>query len=637
MIMSKTLARKVLAPVVLLLIASALGFAWSGTQPIIPPLGATPHKAGTKFRIWAPFVDEVAVKVNDGEPIAMKKEDGHPQDDDTVWTADIPGVKVGDQYKYVMRATGVTGEFIDPRARQLTGSDSKAASVIVDDTPVKSTFKQPTFNQMVIYEMHIGTFNIPKGKSLGTFTDAIAKLAYLQDLGINAVELMPVHENRRDPKHAPADYNWGYDPVQLFAVNSSYGTPRDFKKFIQACHDRKIAVILDVVYNHLVPNNLLVKYGGASGPGFKDGIYFYGDQRVDTGFGPRPDFGRPQVRAYIEDNALMWLREFAVDGLRWDSTVNIRNSKSGRIVEGEQLLRKANDAYRNTDPKEPQKISIAEDLQSASTLVTPTASDGFGFNSQWDDNLWGALRNAVMAVKDEERDIGALKAAIERKIGSDAFGKVIYSENHDKVGHPNDGDQIRLPALIDKANNESVFAKRRSTLAAAIVLTAPGIPMLFQGQEMLESKTFDFCTAPAMDWNRIERFKGIVQMHKDLIALRRNTAGKTAGLSLQNVNVFHTDGQKKTLAYHRFGNGGPGDDVIVVVNLSNQSFNELNIGFPRAGKWAVRFNSGSSVYDSEFKNGDSVDTTANAGQRDGLNFNANVGIGPYSVVILSQD
>ncbi len=382
---SNSLAQKLLAPLGLLLLAIAVALGGQ-TQPLAVPLGATPHKAGTTFRLWAPFVKEVAVKVNDGEPITLKKEDGHPQDDDTVWIADVPGAKVGDRYKFLIRADGITRAFVDPRSRQLTGSDSMAASVIVDTMPARSAFKQPSFNQMVIYELHIGTFNIRKGKSLGTFTDAIARLDYLQDLGINAVELMPVHENARDLKHTPADFNWGYDPVQLFSVNSSYGTPADFKTFIKECHDRKIAVILDVVYNHLVPNNLLVKFGGASGAGFKDGIYFYGDQRVDTGFGPRPDFGRPQVRAYIEDNALMWLREFGVDGLRWDSTVNIRSSRSGRIVEGEQLLRKANDSYRNTDPKEPQKISIAEDLQSASTLVTPTANDGFGFNSQWDDN-----------------------------------------------------------------------------------------------------------------------------------------------------------------------------------------------------------------------------------------------------------
>src|SRR5262249_55990261 len=108
-------------------------------------------------------------------------------------------------------------------------------------------------------------------------------------------------------------------------------------------------------------------------------------------------------------------------------------------------------------------------------------------------------------------------------------------------------------------------------------------------------------------------------------------------LTAPHVNVFHADGQDKVLAYHRFGDGGAGDDVVVVVNLSNRDFHPVNIGFPRGGKWVVRFNSGSAAYDPEFKNGDSSDVTANVGPKDGLRFNGDVGIGPYSVVILSQD
>jgi 1,4-alpha-glucan branching enzyme len=141
-----------------------------------------------------------------------------------------------------------------------------------------------------------------------------------------------------------------------------------------------------------------------------------------------------------------------------------------------------------------------------------------------------------------------------------------------------------------------------------------------------------------MDWTLADRkFPGIVQMYRDLIALRRNLGGKTAGLSGQSRNVFHLDDGNKTLAYHRWSTGGPGDDVVVVVNLSNQPIPSLNIGFPRGGKWVVRFNSGAKVYDPSFDNGDSFDTTANPGPKDNLNFNGNVGIGPYSVVILSQD
>jgi 1,4-alpha-glucan branching enzyme len=125
-------------------------------------------------------------------------------------------------------------------------------------------------------------------------------------------------------------------------------------------------------------------------------------------------------------------------------------------------------------------------------------------------------------------------------------------------------------------------------------------------------------------------------MYHDLIALRRNLAGKTGGLTGQHLNVFHLDDGNETLAYHRWENGGIGDDVVVVANFSNVPLPALNIGFPRGGQWHVRFNSGAKAYDAGFDNGDSFDTLANPGEKDGLNFNANVGIGPYSVVILSQ-
>jgi 1,4-alpha-glucan branching enzyme len=590
-----------------------------------------------------PFVDSVSVKVNDADPVLMTKEPGHPQADDTVWAVQVPTAKIGDRYKYLITANGNTREFIDPRARQLTTPNPGGWSLIIDPAPIPSLSAEPAFNQLVIYELHVGTFNILQGQSLGTFDSATAKLDYLRDLGVNAIEVMPVHENATFDSHKPANYNWGYDVVQLYAVNASYGGADALKRFVKAAHDRNIAVILDVVYNHLVGNNLLTAFGGATGDGFKDGIYFYGDNREDTGFGPRPDYGRPQVRAYIDDNALMWLREYGIDGLRWDSVVNIRAFNNGGTdnPQGDQVLRTGNDQYRNTDPKQPSKISIAEDLQGWSQIVSPTSNGGFGFNSQWDDSLFSAVRNAVTAVNDQDRNIGAIAGPVGRGNNSGAFGNVLYSENHDKVGHPNDladgKPQIRLPPLIDQNNHASVFAKKRSTLAAAVVLTSPGIPMIFQGQEMLDDRAFDFFTATPVDWSRTTNFKGIVSMYRDLIALRRNLAGKTGGLSGPNVNVFHVDEQNKTLAYHRSGNGGAGDDVVVVVNLSNNDMHPLNIGFPRGGKWSVRFNSGASVYDPDFKNGDSFDTTANPGQKDGLNFNGDVGIGPYSVVILSQD
>jgi 1,4-alpha-glucan branching enzyme len=618
------------------------------------PLGATPHSDGkTTFRVWAPFVDGVAVRINGGDPISLAREPGHcpdtdPKCADATWVGTVPA-KAGDKYRYAIRLGEVTREFNDPRAQQLTGfddpdhgfglpgNDDKPQSVIVDPGFNMPEFTEPTFNTMVIYEMHIGTFN-------NTFRGAIDKLDYLKGLGINAVEVMPVTQNPLFGDHKPHDHDWGYDPVQLFAVKSKYGTPQDFKEFIKQCHQRGIAVIVDVVYNHLIDNNLLKRFDGFSRAQIPGGIYLYGGARANTCFfqtcfGPRPDYGRPQVRQYIKDNALLLLRDYGADGLRFDDTIDIRtfNNHSEANNEGTELLREINSAYRNTDPRQPGKITIAEDLQSSGDVTLQTGPIGLEFNSQWDDTMVNNLRDVVTKVNDSDRDLGAVRDALQKKMGSDVFSRVVYTENHDQVGHPRSG-QIRLPVLIDRNDPESVFAKKRSTLAAAIMLTAPAIAMIFQGQEMLETRPFGFNEPTPVDFSRAAdpKFKGIVQLYRDLIALRRNLAGATRGLTGQNLNVFHLDDGNKTLAYHRWENGGAGDDVVVVANFSNVPLPFLNVGFPREGQWHVRFNSGAKVYDASFENGDSFDTTANPGGRDGLNFNATVGVGPYSVVILSQ-
>lgn len=628
----------------LLVVASAVLIAtpWARADD---PLGATLHSDGTTtFRIWAPFVDDVAVKINGGAAVPLAREPGHTDPADTTWAGTIPGTKAGDSYRYAIGLGGVTHEFNDPRAQQLTGfelpigfglagNDDKPQSVIVDPNFNMPAFTEPTFNTMVIYELHIGTFN-------NTFTGGVQKLDYLKDLGINAVEVLPITQNPLFGDHSPPDHDWGYDPVQLFAVKSKYGTPQEFKDFVKQCHQRQIAVIVDVVYNHLVDNNLLKAFGGFTTSEIPGGIFLYGGDRANTGFGPRPDFGRPQVRQYINDNALLLLRDYGVDGLRFDDTVDMRtfNAGSGRTAnnEGRQLLREINLSYRNTDPKQPGKITIAEDLQSSGEVTQHGGTAGLEFNSQWDDTMVYVMRDVMTRINDSDRNLGAVKGALEKKMADDVFSRVICTENHDQVGHP--PGQNRLPALIDINNSASVFAKKRSTLAAAIMLTAPGIPMIFQGQEMLDPRDFGFRTPTNVDFSRAAdaNFKGIVQMYHDLIALRRNLAGTTGGLTGQNLNVFHLDDGNKTLAYHRWENGGAGDDVVVVANFSNNPLPNLNIGFPRGGQWHVRFNSGATVYDSSFQNGDSFDTTANPGGRDGLNFNASVGIGPYSVVILSQ-
>jgi len=626
-----------------LLVFASVFLAATGMASAADPLGATlRHDGTTTFRVWAPFVDDVGVKINGGAVVPLTKEPGHTDPADTTWTGTVSGTHAGDTYRYPITRGAVTREFNDPRAQRLTGfdlpdgyglpgNDDKPQSVIVDTSVHMPAFTVPTFNTMVIYELHIGTFN-------HTFAGAVAKLDYLKTLGINAVEVLPITQNPLFSDHMPADHDWGYDPVQLFAVKSTYGTPREFKEFVRQCHQRQIAVIVDVVYNHLVENNLLKAFGGVTTADIPVGVFLYGGARANTGFGPRPDYGRPQVRQYINDNALMLLRDYGVDGLRFDDTIDIRTFGPGRTAnnEGAQLLRDINSSYRNTDPKQPSKITIAEDLQSSGDVTLQTGPVGLEFNSQWDDTMVNTMRDVVTKINDSDRDLGAVKDALEKKMASDVFTRVVYTENHDQAGHP--PGQNRLPTLIDTNDPTSIFAKKRSTLAAAIMLTSPGIPMMFQGQEMLETRAFGFKTPTQVDFSRAEdaNIKGIVQMYRDLIALRRNLRQKTHGLTGQNLNVFHLDNGNKTLAYHRWEHGGAGDDVVVVANFSNVPLPKLNIGFPRGGVWHVLFNSGANVYDPSFINGESFDTTANPGGKDGLNFNANVGVGAYSVVILAQ-
>jgi 1,4-alpha-glucan branching enzyme len=637
----KMLAKCLLAFVTFLFIAPA--------ALATDPLGATLHSDGTStFRVWAPFVDSVGVRINGGVVTPMAKETGHPDPADTTWIGTVTGSKAGDQYRYVISVGGVSREFNDPRAQQLTGfdlangfglpgNDDKPQSVIVDPNFTMPLFTEPTFNAMVIYELHVGTFN-------NTFKGAVDKLDYLQTLGINAVELLPIVENVLSTSRSPADHDWGYDPAHLFAIKAKYGTPQEFKEFVKQCHQRHIAVIIDVVYNHLAQQNLLERFGGFSLPQIPDGIYFYGGDRAATGFGPRPDYGRGQVQQYLNDNALLLLHDYGVDGLRFDDTIAIRSFQGNLhtpLPDGENLLRTINTSYRK-DPKQAGKISIAEDLQGSGNVTLQSGPVGLDFNSQWDDGMVNTLRDVVTKVNDSDRDMGAVKGVLENKLGDDVFARVIYTEDHDQVGHPPEENpsnhQIRLPAMIDVIDHESVFAKKRSTLAAAIVMTAPGIPMIFQGQEMLETRAFNFFTAVNTDFTRADdpKFKGIVQMYRDLIALRRNSAGTTVGLTGQHLNVFHVDNGNKTLAYHRWENGGTGDDVVVVANFANSAQNNLNIGFPRGGMWHIRFNSGATVYDAGFTNGDSFDTMANSGGKDGMNFNANVSVGAYSLVIFSQ-
>ena len=481
----------------------------------------------------------------------------------------------------------------------------------------------PPRNELVIYEMHVGSFNDSPGGGPGTFDEVVPKLGYLRDLGINTIEIMPVLE-------FPMSFSWGYNPSNPFAVESALGGPQGLHRFVKAAHAQGIAVIMDVVYNHFGPGDLdLWRFDGWSDWNHNGGIYFYDNDRSHTPWGDtRPDYGRPEVRQYLRDNALFWLNKYRIDGLRFDSVSNIRSVNGPDLPDGWSLLQWINNEIRSTQS---WKITIAEDLQNNEWITKSADEGGAGFGSQWDAGFVHPIRDAIIAQSDTDRNLDAVRDALYHCYNGNAEQRVIYTESHDEVAN----GHARVPEEIWPGNAGSWFSRKRSTLGATLVFTAPGIPMIFQGQEFLEDEYFRD-SAP-LDWVKLDSYPGINALYRDLIRMRRNWFNQTRGLRGQHVNVHHVNNADKVIAFHRWESGGPGDDVMVVANFANRGYDSYALGFPRAGYWRVRFNSDWQGYSSDFGNQLGYDTLAGDGSRDGMPFEANVGLGPYSVLILSQD
>ena len=590
-------------------------------------MGAIPNAKGVTFRVWAPHAEIVYLigtfnGWNETSIPLSSEKNGY-------WSTHVLEAKVGDEYRYMIHGPESSFSRIDPYARKVTNS---AGNTIIYDLNAfdwgNDAFTIPSWNELIIYEMHIGTFNVKEKGHPGTLYSAIERLPYLRELGINAVEVMPIME-------FAGDFSWGYNPSHPFAIASIYGGPDAFKRFVKASHEQGIAVIADVVYNHFGPSDLdLWRFDGWS-ENDKGGIYFYNDHRSQTPWGDtRPDYGRGEVRHYLCDNALMWFEEYHVDGLRWDAITYIKNiegnasNPANDIPEGWSLMQRINEEIQK---RFPGKISIAEDLKNNVWVNKDTGAGGAGFSSQWDSEFVHPIREAIISRDDNLRDLEAVSRAIEHRYELDAFERVIYTESHDEVAN----GRARVPEEIWPGRVDSWFSKKRSTLGAAIVLTAPGIPMIFQGQELLEDRWFQ--DKDPIDWSRIEGENGILRMYRDLIALRLNRSGVTRGLCGQNIHIYHVDNEAKVIAFHRWDKQGPTDSVVVVVNMTNQNRDGYVIGFPRTGLWKTRFNSDSYNYGTTFANHPTTDVETRETVSDGLPCSGEIGVGPYTVVIFSQE
>lgn len=580
-------------------------------------LGATLTKTGVEFRVWAPFAKFVSVFVSDGVTV---KETHMANEGDGYWYGVVNGAKAGETYKYHIQSPYDQWlERNDPRARQVTLSDN-GDSVIVDPSFDWEGVAAPIIpkNKQVIYEMHIGTFHRPDASTPGTFASAIEKLDYLESLGINTIELMPVTSMANS-------YGWGYAPNYLYSVENSYGGRHGLLEFVKACHKRGIAVVLDVVYNHFSDRSDLWQFDGWN-ERYKGGIYFYNDERADTPWGGRPDYGRAEVRQFILDNVTMWLTEYHLDGLRIDSTIYMRNTvganddPSHDLPDAWSLFQEINTLAHKINPN---ALMIAEDSSSNEYLTKPVSEGGAGFDAQWASSFPHAIR-ARFAMENSDYT-GSLDTELQHYFNGDAFQKVIFSDSHDTASK----DSKRINEATTPGNAGSVFARQRTLLAHAISLTAPGIPMILQGEEFMQQGSFN--DRQMLDWDKTTQFAGMVLAFQHLINLRKDIYTNTTGLVSQSINVFHQDIANNVIAYHRWGNGGPHDDVLVIVNFSDLRFKEYKLYLPVPGMWHVRFNSSWKGYSPDFN-----ETKIQQVMTD-ENSQITLELADYNVLILSQE
>jgi maltooligosyltrehalose trehalohydrolase len=425
------------------------------------------------FRVWAPKAKRVEIEVR-GERLPMSAgENGW-------WSAEISSVEPGTDYAFVLDG----GKPLpDPRSPwQPHGIHGPSRTVDHDAFPWTDRNWQPRpLSAAMFYELHIGTFTPD-----GTFKAAIEKLDHLARLGITHVELMPVAE-------FSGSRGWGYDGVYLYAPHHVYGDPDDLKRLVDACHARGLAIVLDVVYNHLGPaGNYLDRFG----PYFTD--------RYTTPWGTAVNFDGPfsdEVRRFFCDNALMWSRDYHFDGLRLDAVHAIIDTSATHFLE--QLACEVADLEAQIGR---HQSLIAESNRNDPRIVRPPELGGYGIDAQWSDDFhhalhcvltgerngyyidFGSLADLAKALQHIFVYDGRYSVFRKRRYGKRPEGLsghrfLGYLQNHDQIGNRPNGER-----------SSHLMSLARLKVGAALVLTAPFVPLLFQGEEWGASSPFLYFT-----------------------------------------------------------------------------------------------------------------------------------------------
>jgi len=427
----------------------------------------------TAFRVWAPAASRVEADVAGRRyPMARGDRPGW-------WVAAIPDDMAPAGTDYAFRLDD--GEPLpDPRAPRLPSGPGGPGRTY-DHAAFRWTdghWRGAPLPGAVVYELHVGTFTAE-----GTLDGALGRLDHLAALGVTAVELMPLAA-------FPGENGWGYDGIGLWAVHEPYGGPDALKRFVDACHARGLAVYLDVVYNHVGPGNQLASFGP----------YFTSAHM--TPWGPAVNLDQPgsdEVRAFIVGNALMWLRDYHLDGLRFDAVHALTDNRALHALEE---LAVAVDALAAATGR--SLILIAESDLNDPRLITPRAAGGYGLDAQWDDDF----HHAVHALVTGERqgyytDFGALAGVAKTLTGGyfydgtwssfrgrshgrpvdklhiPGYRFVGFLQDHDQVGNRAMGDRITATLRATRKDVADPLLR----VAVGLVLTAPFTPMLFMGEE----------------------------------------------------------------------------------------------------------------------------------------------------------
>jgi maltooligosyltrehalose trehalohydrolase len=417
--------------------------------------------------VWAPFAKSVEL-ITAHRRIAMRLDDSNDADDSGYWRADVEESLLAEGYRYSIDGAEPRP---DPRSTWqpdgVHGPSYRRDAARVDDAP---SFAAAALADAVIYEMHIGTFT-PEG----TYLAAQSKLPHLLDLGVTHLELMPLAT-------FPGRRGWGYDGVDLYAPFPAYGTPRELAAFVQACHSVGIAVLLDVVYNHLGPDgNYLAEFGP----------YFTDHYKTPWGMAINYDGAHSQeVRRFVIDNALMWLRDYEFDGLRLDAVHAIYSFEAVHLLEemAAAVKKLGRDLGRDL-------ILIAESDLNDPRLVRPSSLGGYGLDAQWADDFhhaihrlftgesegyysdFGGLPDVAAALRDGYVYQGQYSRHRRRRHGRPPTGigtdqLIVFAQNHDQVGNRAQGE--RLSMMLNAQQLKAV---------AALTLLSPFVPLLFQGEE----------------------------------------------------------------------------------------------------------------------------------------------------------